>query len=134
MRENGGRPGPLELDVPPLVMRVDHLAKEDGAAVAELGDPDAELVPGVDCRDRFAPRQPPVTIDGRDELRPGQFGAVEVEQGGRRRVGGDQPGRRQRGGIDPLVEGVGEPREGVVPAKGLEGPGHAGNVVKPGMP
>ena len=46
-----GQAGALDLDIPALVPCVDDLAEQDGAAVAQLGDPDAELVPGVDCGD-----------------------------------------------------------------------------------
>ena len=46
------RAGPLELDVAADAVRVDHLAEQDGAAVAELGHEMAELVAGIGHRDR----------------------------------------------------------------------------------
>src|SRR5262249_29154512 len=47
--------GALEVQVPALARRVLHFAEQDRPAVAELGDPRAELMPRVFHRDRFAP-------------------------------------------------------------------------------
>ena len=49
----GRRSGALELQFPALSGRVDQFAQRDGASVAELSGPMAELVPAVVRRDRL---------------------------------------------------------------------------------
>ena len=48
-----GRPRPLELDIAPRAIGVDHLADQQRASVAELRDETAELVTGIGERDRL---------------------------------------------------------------------------------
>ena len=66
------RAGPLELDVAADAVGVDHLAEQDGAAVAELRHEMAELVAGIGHRDRVGAVGEPLA--GEDF---GAFRAVE---------------------------------------------------------
>src|ERR1700729_4432426 len=47
----------LQLDIAPLAVAVHDLAEEDCAAVAELRNKIAELMPGIGHRDRLGARQ-----------------------------------------------------------------------------
>ena len=82
LRENGVRPGALELDVAAHAVAVDDLAEQDGAAIAELRHEMAELVPGIGHRDWLGPLRQPVACQHLDALGRGQPVRLEPEMPG----------------------------------------------------
>src|SRR3984957_20862603 len=58
----------LQLDIAPLAVAVHDLAKEDCAAVAELRNEIAELMPGIGHRDRLHARRNDVARKYRRQL------------------------------------------------------------------
>ena len=95
------RAGALELDVAADAVGVDHLAEQDGAAVAELRHEMTELVAGIGHRDRV--RAVGNALAGEDfgSLRAIQPIRIEAEMDGQRPVQFDQPRRRDRRRRDP---------------------------------
>ena len=73
---------PLELDVASATVPVHDFTEEDGPAVAELGIPAAELVPGIGLRERVG--APGHRIAGED---------------------GEPLGRKERRGVEPKLLG-----------------------------
>ncbi len=78
-RENGVGPDALELDVAAHAVAVDHFAKQDGAAVAELRHEMAELMPGIGHRDRLGAVRNPVAGEHLHALRAGKPSGIEPE-------------------------------------------------------
>ena len=109
----------LELDVAPHARAIDHLAQQDGAAIAELRHEVAELVAGIGERDRLG-------TDRRCGCRPGSRRPAASPAGrgrGRARAASaslslDQARRRDRRRIEPGVEALGQPRIAVVEGEG----------------
>ena len=58
----------LQLDIAPLAVAVQDLAKEDCAAVAKLRNEIAELMPGIGHRDRLGARRNDVAGKYRRQL------------------------------------------------------------------
>ena len=104
---------PLELDVAAAAMPVDHLPKQDRAAVAELRHEGAELVPGIGHGERFGALRHLVAGEDR---RPVPFERLDIEPElfGKRPVELDQPGLGDRRRFDARVEIRRQPRIAVV--------------------
>ena len=85
----------LQLDVAPLAVAVQDLAEQDGAAVAELGNEIAELMPGVGHRDRLGARRDEVAGKHRRQIVRFDPLGVDPEFRGERLVEPDQPGLRR---------------------------------------
>ena len=94
------RAGPLELDVAADAVRVDHLAEQDGAAVAELGNEMAELVPGIGHCNRVRAFGNAFSSENLGSLPAGEPIRIETEMDRERPVQLDQPGRRDGRGHD----------------------------------
>ena len=88
-RERRG-PRTLELDVAPHARAIDHLAQQDGAAIAELRHEVAELVAGIGERDRLGAGGEAVAGQDLDGLRRRQHVGIEAELAGQRLVDLDQ--------------------------------------------
>ena len=86
----------LELDVAADAVGVDHLAEQDGAAVAELRHEMAELVAGIGHRDRLGAVGHPVAGEDLGALGAIEQLRVEAEMPRERPVQLDQPGRGDR--------------------------------------
>ena len=112
------RPRALELDVATATLRVDDLAQQDGAAVAELRREVAELVAGIGERNRLRARRDAVAGEDRRPGRGRQEAGVEAELGGQPLVQLEQPRRLHRRRIESGVEALGQPRVAVVESKG----------------
>ena len=104
-REGGG-PRALELDVPPRPVPPDHLAQQDGAAIAELGDEIAELVAGIGLGEGLRALGHRIAREHRDAFGGGQPGGVEAELLGQRMVQPDQLRCLDWGGRQARVEAV----------------------------
>ena len=87
----------LELDVAADAVRVDDLAEQDGAAVAELGHEMPELVAGIGHRDRIGAVGNASCRRGFRRPRARQQVGIEAELERQRPVQLDQPGRGHRG-------------------------------------
>ena len=107
----------LELDVAPHARAIDHLAQQDGAAVAELRHEVAELVAGIGERDRLRAGGEAVAGQDLDGLRRRQHVGIEAELAGQRLVDLDQARRRDRRRIEPGIEALRQPRIAVVEAQ-----------------
>src|SRR6266404_2828677 len=71
--------GPLELDVATDAIRVDHLAEQDGAAVAELRNEMTELVPGISHSNRVRAVGNAFSSENLGSLRAGEPIRIEAE-------------------------------------------------------
>ena len=89
-------PRALERDVAPLAVAVDHLAEQQGAAVAELRREAAELVARVGLRDRLGALRHGVAGEDRDAASPAKRVGVEAELLGQRTVEEQRRRRRHR--------------------------------------
>jgi hypothetical protein len=76
----GGAAGALELHFPAFAGGILYFAQQDRAAVAQLRDVMAELVTGIERRDRVHSRQQLVAGQRFDQFRARHFARVEVEQ------------------------------------------------------
>ena len=95
-RENGVGPEPLSWMSRRTPSRVDDLAEQDGAAVAELRHEMAELVAGIGHRDRLGAVGEAVAGEHLDALRAGEPVGIEAELARQRPVQLDQPRRGDR--------------------------------------
>ena len=82
----------LELDVAAHAVLVDHLAKQDGPAIAELGHEMAELVAGIGHRDRVGAVGEALSGEDFSPFRALQHIGIEAEMDGQGPVQLDQPG------------------------------------------
>ncbi len=103
-REKGVGPRALELDVAADAVLVDHLAQQDGAAIAELRHEMAELVAGIGHRDRVGAVGDAFSGKDLGALRGRQQVRIEAEMEGERPVQLDQPGGGHRGRRHPGKE------------------------------
>ena len=102
---------PFQLDVASLAIAVDHLAQQNGAAIAQGRGKAAELVPGIGLGQRIGALGHGVA--GKERGAVG-FGHVEAELGGERVVIGQQMRRLDRGRGDTGVKGVRQAGIGIV--------------------
>ena len=109
----GRQAGALQLQFDRAVGAV-YFAQQDGAAVAQLAGPDAELVAGIHGRQRLRAFGHGVAGQGVEVVLARQQGRVEAEQAGGSVADGHQIRRRQRRRHQPGVEGSGQGREGIV--------------------
>ena len=86
----------LQRDVAALAGAVDHFAEQDRAAIAELRREAAELMPGIDLRDRLGTFGHLVAGEDIGAGRARQRGDVEAELIGERRVEEERLRRRRR--------------------------------------
>jgi hypothetical protein len=108
------RARPVELDVAADPIRVDHLAQQDGAAVAELRNEMPELVAGIGHRDRVRPVGDAFAGEDLGSFRAVQPVRVEAEVDRERPVQLDQPRRGDRRGRNPREKVVRQRRIGVL--------------------
>src|SRR5439155_7432434 len=71
----------FEMQVPLLTPAVADLAQQDRAAVAEAGDIGAELMAGIDHRERLAARQQVLSSEAAGELPSLGLLRVQIDQG-----------------------------------------------------
>ncbi len=83
---------------------VDHLAEQNGAAVAELRDEMAELVAGIGHRDRIRAIRQALAGEDFDPFRTVEPVRIEPEMDRQRPVQLDQPRRGHRGRRHPGEE------------------------------
>ena len=86
--------GALELDVPQLALGVAHLPDQQGAAIAQLPGPDAELMAGIDHRQGRKTVQRAMTGHHLDKARIVEHRRIQVQQRGGGGIGVDQARRR----------------------------------------
>ncbi len=98
-----GRAGALELQDPALGALVDHLPQVDGAPVAQLTGPLAELVAAVAHRIRVHPGQQAVAGKHLGKVAGSAGFFRKIQQLRRFRRMGDQPRGRHRGRLDPRI-------------------------------
>ena len=82
----------LELDVAAHAVLVDHLAEQDGPAIAELGHEMAELVAGIGHRDRVGAIREALSGEDFSPFRALQHIGIKAELDGQGPVQLDQPG------------------------------------------
>ena len=104
----------LELDVAADAVGVDHLAEQDGAAVAELRHEMTELVAGIGHRDRVGAVGDPLAGENFGALRALQPIRIEAEMDRERPVQFDQPRRGDRRRRHPREEVGRQRRVGVL--------------------
>src|SRR6202022_351411 len=95
------RAGTLELDVTAHPVGIDHLAKQNGAAVAELRNERTDLGAGIGHRDRVRAVGNPLSREDFGSLRAVEPVGIEAELGRERPVQLDEPGRGDRRRRDP---------------------------------
>ena len=99
-----GRTRTLELNVAADAVGVDHLAKQNGAAVAELWHEMTELVAGIGHRDRLRAIRQPLAGEDFGPFRTVEPIRIEPEMDRQRPVQFDQPRRDDRGRRHPGEE------------------------------
>ena len=110
----------VEVAVVEALQRGTHFTQQDRSTVAELRHVAAELVSGVEHRQRIAPGNRLPAGDEVHEVRPLRFGGIEVDEVAGGLVEVDEPGILERLRLDALVERVREPRVGVVEGQLLD--------------
>ena len=108
------RARPLELDVAADAVGVDHLAEQDGAAVAELRHEMSELVAGIGHRDRIRPVGDALAGQDLGPFRAAEQVRIEAKLDRQRPVQLDQPRRGHGCRCDPREKIVRQRRVGVL--------------------
>ncbi len=108
------------MQIPLLAALVPDLPKQEGASVAQLRHPDAELVSRVRLRDRLGARQALPAAQVVWQLRVGCLGRVELEKLGRARIERDEKRIRQRRRIHDLVHARVQAGVGILERQGGE--------------
>ena len=104
----------LELDVAADAIGVDHLAEQDGAAVAELRHEMSELMAGIGHRDRLGALGKPFSRENLGPFRAVEPVGIEAKLERQRPVQLDQPRRGDRRGRDPGKEIIRQRRIGIL--------------------
>ena len=120
LREYGVVPGALELNLPRFARLVLYLAQQDGAAVAQLRHVLAELVAGIEHRQRIAARQQTVADEMLGKIGARRFAVIEIDQLRRIGVEAHQIGLGQRRGRKTAVESLRQPRKAVLEIQLIE--------------
>ena len=105
--------GPFQLDVASPAVAVQHLAQEDGAAVAEPGNEVAELMSGIGHRDRLGARRHLVAGERRRQPVRTDAARIDAQLRSERIIEFDQPGSRHRRRNKPREETLGQTRVAV---------------------
>ena len=105
---------PLKLDVASPAVPVDHLAEQDGAAIAELGHEAAELVARIRHGDRVGALGRAGARQHGDTVRPLQRIRIQPEFDGKRPVEQQQVRRGRHRRLDTGKKALREARVGVV--------------------
>ena len=122
-RENGVGTRALELDVAAHAVGVDHLAEQDGAAVAELRHEMPELMPGIGHGERLGALRHPVARQCRHAVRRRRAAAGSRPSCARQSVvEPDQPRRRHRRRRQPREEALRQAGVAVVERDQRAGP------------
>ena len=108
----------LELDVEASPVGRDNLAEQDGAAVAELRRPAAELMAGIDLGQGVGPFGHFVAGQDRDAFRCCQLSRVNSQASCKRHVQGQHCRRGHRRRRHPGIEAVRQPSVRVVEGQG----------------
>ena len=92
------------MDIKALAVAGDHLAKQDGAAIAQLWVVAAKLVTGVHRGQRLGALRYRIAGNGGGALRRGQPIRVDAQVVSQLTIHADRPGLGHRGGRQPAVE------------------------------
>ncbi len=117
--------GALEVQVAPVAVRVEDLAEQQRATIAQPRRVRAELMAGVRHRDRRGPVGPRVAGERRDPVGCPQGAGIDAELGRQPLVEHEQARRGRGDGLPRLVQPLELAHEGVVEREqGLGGDAH----------